>query len=337
MTATRILLAVAFSLTALCSDRLSAQTPPPLPALKLDQSETTVSGISSGAYMAVQLHVAYSSRFSKGVAAIAGGPYDCAAGSVMNALVRCLGTMSIPADTLIATARQRDKEGVIDSIANIRKSRVYIFNGGKDSVVKPVVGIALRDFYLPFVSPDAMVLKQDVPAEHAFVTDNHGAACEVKDVPFINNCGFDLAGALLAHLYGPLNKPDVQARGDKPAGTLHVVAQADASLPSLAEQALVYIPAECAGGTTCRLHVALHGCRQNAVTIGESFARNAGYNRWADANRLVILYPQTGKAAVNACWDWWGYTGADYARRGAKQMTAILATMDRLTGAPAAK
>ncbi len=337
MTATRVLPAVVLCLMSLCSQPLFAQVPSPLPALKLDPAETTVSGISSGAYMAVQLHVAHSTRFGKGVAAIAGGPYDCAAGSVMNALVRCLGTMSIPADALVAAARQREKDGAIDSLANIRKSRVYIFNGGKDSVVKPVVGIALRDFYQPFVSADAMVLKQDVPVEHAFVTDNHGAACDVKDLPFINNCGFDLAGALLTHLYGPLNKPDDKPRGDKPAGAIHVVAQADASVPSLAEQAMVYIPVDCMGGRSCRLHVALHGCRQNAATIGEAFARNAGYNRWADTNRLVILYPQTGKAAVNACWDWWGYTGADYARRGAKQMTAILATIDRLANTPAAK
>ena len=332
MIATKSMLVAALLAAQFTSLPVLSQSQAPLPALKLDPAETTVSGISSGAYMAVQLHVAYSSRFNKGVAAIAGGPYDCAAGSVMNALMRCLGNTAIPADALVAAARQREKDGAIDSLANIRKSRVYIFSGGKDSVVKPGVSTALRDFYQPFVNADAMVLKQDVPAEHAFVTDNHGAACDVKDVPFINNCGFDLAGAVLTHLYGPL-----KSRSDKPAGTLHQVAQADASIPSLAEQAMVYIPADCAAGATCRVHVALHGCRQNAATIGDAFARNAGYNRWADTNRLVILYPQTGKAAVNACWDWWGYAGADYARRGAKQMTAILATIDRLSAVPAAK
>src|ERR1700730_9886694 len=48
--------------------------------VKLD--ETTVSGISSGAYMAVQFAVAYSS-IVKGVGATAGGPYFCA-GTFLN-------------------------------------------------------------------------------------------------------------------------------------------------------------------------------------------------------------------------------------------------------------
>lgn len=39
--------------------------------------KASVSGVSSGAYMAVQLHVAYSETFM-GVGSIAGGPYFCA-------------------------------------------------------------------------------------------------------------------------------------------------------------------------------------------------------------------------------------------------------------------
>ena len=35
----------------------------PLPALKVDASSVTVSGLSSGGYMATQLHVAWSSVF----------------------------------------------------------------------------------------------------------------------------------------------------------------------------------------------------------------------------------------------------------------------------------
>ena len=57
-------------------------------------------------------------------------------------------------------------------------------------------------------------------------------------------------------------------------------------------------------------------------------ARQAGYNRWADANRIVVLYPQADKSLfwpVNprGCWDWWGYSGADYASRGGAQLSAV--------------
>ncbi len=40
----------------------------PLPQLVMDKSQTSLSGLSSGGYMAVQLHVAYSSTFKKGAA-----------------------------------------------------------------------------------------------------------------------------------------------------------------------------------------------------------------------------------------------------------------------------
>src|SRR5687768_7614087 len=52
----------------------SAQTLPPLGA---DLSRTTVSGLSSGAYMAGQFQVAYS-KLVVGAGIVAGGPYGCA-------------------------------------------------------------------------------------------------------------------------------------------------------------------------------------------------------------------------------------------------------------------
>ena len=50
-----------------------------LRAYNVDVHDTSVSGLSSGAYMAVQLDVAFSSTI-KGAGIIAGGPYYCAQG-----------------------------------------------------------------------------------------------------------------------------------------------------------------------------------------------------------------------------------------------------------------
>ena len=89
------------------------------------------------------------------------------------------------------------------------------------------------------------------------------------------------------------------------------------------------------------MHVAYHGCRQSADTIGRAFVRDAGYNRWADVHRLIVLYPQTiarygwsfdaGFAFnPNGCWDWWGYTGSDYHTKTAPQIQAVKAMIERL-------
>lgn len=48
-----------------------------LPSLGASPNLTTVSGISSGGYMAVQMHVIYSGEFT-GAGIVAGGPFYCA-------------------------------------------------------------------------------------------------------------------------------------------------------------------------------------------------------------------------------------------------------------------
>src|SRR5574337_2196244 len=103
--------------------------------------------------------------------------------------------------------------------------------------------------------------------------------------------GLDAPGALLAHLLGPLIPKAAEADGELLAFDQRpYAAAADAS--SLGDQGYVYVPKGCRGGG-CRLHVVFHGCRQSADQLGERFVRGAGYNRWAEANHLVILYPQT--------------------------------------------
>jgi poly(3-hydroxybutyrate) depolymerase len=82
---------------------------------------------------------------------------------------------------------------------------------------------------------------------------------------------------------------------------------------SLAETGYAYLPASCAALEPCRVHVALHGCKQNYDAIGDRYIQHAGYNEWADTNHLIILYPQTiaGDPVTNfgtplnpyGCWD----------------------------------
>lgn len=49
-----------------------------LGSYNVDASSVSVSGLSSGGFMAVQLGVAYSSIFQTGFGVFAGGPFDCA-------------------------------------------------------------------------------------------------------------------------------------------------------------------------------------------------------------------------------------------------------------------
>ncbi len=300
----------------------------PLPQLNLDKTQTSVSGASSGGYMAVQLHVAYSSSFKKGIGVVAGGPFNCADNSVLNAIGRCLGYAPIPVDELVATTNKWAREGLIDASSQMESSKVYLFSSPSDTVVKQATTFALQAFYQNYLPAANIVHKQDIASEHAFVTDNYGAVCLTKAPPFINNCGFDLAGALLQHLYGPLTSSKA---GALESGLIEFDQTPFATGHGMGASGWIYVPKTCAAGAQCRLHVALHGCKQNSTDVGQEFVRNAGYNRWADSNNMVILYPQTGKGAVNSCWDWWGYDSANYAKKSGPQMVAIMAMVEHLS------
>ena len=54
----------------------------------------------------------------------------------------------------------------------------------------------------------------------------------------------------------------------------------------------------------------------------------AGFNEWAEANDIVILYPAMRKWGTTyetkiGCWDGYGQTGDDYALQSGGQMATV--------------
>jgi poly(3-hydroxybutyrate) depolymerase len=328
---------IALSVLAACAAQ-AAHATVPLPALNIDLAQTSVSGISSGGFMASQLHVAFSSTFKKGAGIVAAGPFNCSDGSVSYATGRCMSTPAdIPVSTLVAQTQQWAGWGWIDPLSHLQSSKVYLFSGTLDSVVKSGVVDAARRYYQSVLPASNVSYVNNVAAEHAMVTDDYGSACATKASPYINDCNVDVAGNLLAHLYGALN---ARASGTLPAGNFVQFDQsAFVSGHGMATSGWAYVPQSCQAGATtpCRLHVALHGCLQNESDIGQQYVQSAGYNRWAETNRIVVLYPQTGSGATNSCWDWWGYDSYAFATRSGPQMKAIKAMVDKIAsgGVPA--
>lgn len=311
--------------------------------VKLD--ETSVSGISSGAYMAVQFAVAHSAII-KGVGATAGGPYFCAE-SIFNrelttsrVLRRCMqgdpdfpSIPITPADVthLIRYSEEFAAKGKIDAVSNLARQKIWLFHGYNDGVVKKPVSDALYSFYIHYVGSQAFY-KDNVPAGHAQVIDRCPIGernatplldcdCRKTGDVFIKNCAYDAAGSLLRHIYG-----DLKDKAPTPHGELKTFSQDEFALDrfgrknahaiSMGRTGYVYVPAKCSDMTPCRVHVALHGCQQYGDKIGDRFARYAGYNEWADTNDIIVLYPQaTQSPSVDnpfvlnpqGCWDWWGY------------------------------
>lgn len=309
-----------------------AQSEAPLPKLNL-ASDITVSGLSSGGYMANQFHLAHAEQV-RGVGILAGGPYDCAENSLATALARCVGKTDPALDVmaLLSKAKQRAVAGALAPVDSWARARVWLFHGKKDVTVARKVTDQLAMFYQAIVPAGQIQYVTDIDAAHSMPTGSKGSSCALSESPFIGACQYDAAGALLNFLLGPL-----QPAVSKTSGAVLPFDQ-DRYAPNgdntLADTGYLYLPAACAAGEPCRLHIAFHGCQQNAEAIGERFVRDAGYNEWADSNNLVVLYPQTTSSMLplnpKGCWDWWGYTGADYATRKGNQIAAVAAMVTAL-------
>ncbi len=342
---------------------------PPLPALNIDITQTSVSGLSSGGFMAVQIGIAYSSII-KGVGVVAGGPYYCSQDSALIATTKCSCTI-LPASACAVTPASTDVPKLvsftkassashrIDNVANVVAQRVITISGASDATVPPPVVTQLQAYYAALGVPAQNLSKIELDnAGHTMPTMNYGVACDKTESPFIGKCHVDGAKEILGWIYGPgaLAPPAASTKkgrymrfdqtrylpADHPSGFTWTT--------GMDTTGWLYVPAACDAGQPCRLHIVLHGCEQGqdylplksppggGLLFGTTFVRHAGYAQWADNNRIVVLFPQAVSIPglnPDGCWDWWGYTGDHFADQQGVQLRTIRNMIDRLvSGAP---
>jgi poly(3-hydroxybutyrate) depolymerase len=307
-----------------------------LPKVPIDPKRVSVSGISAGAFMAHQLHVAYSDVFC-GAGLIAGGPYLSSQSTLWGALAHGLHGMPPPDAVQLSLLTQTLADvGAIAPVHNLADARVWVFHGKRDHTVKRSVVDQLVKFYAQFMQAGDLKFVTDVDVSHAMPTDRYGSEPDSHPTtPYLVNCDYDAAGELLQYLHGPL-----QPRTNELSGVLCEFDQSRYMHRDLGQlmdpYGFVYLPKGVYEGRTCGIHVALHGCQQHRGAVGDVFAQHAGYNAWAEANDLIVLYPQACAShlitAFNplGSWDWWSYTGPDYALRDGAQMQVIVRMLEAL-------
>jgi hypothetical protein len=303
-----------------------------IPALNADLSQLTVSGLSSGAFMAHQLHVAFSDRI-QGAGIISGGPFDCSGGSSCQAVRACMNNAADPAlgapmpgtEALYAKATELADAGRIASLENLKRSRVYLAHGSNDAVVADAQADGVAAFYARAgLDPDQIhvACRPGEPchdAGHAMVAPTGPGDCSANAAPYLSHCETasgqeqsepdELLKFFYADKLGGWKPPSTTLTGD-----LIKFSQDDATTVSaetylLASAGYIYIPKACRT-KRCPLHVAFHGCVQSEDVLqvnddaanrmlaagqppqDNSFVRDAGYNPSADANGIIVLYPQ---------------------------------------------
>jgi poly(3-hydroxybutyrate) depolymerase len=330
-------------------DKASSAKPSRLPALGADLQRTSVSGLSSGAFMTSQFYLAYSNNMV-GAGIVAGGPYLCAQSwayntFMLNATTTCMNPL-IPSvgpnlPVLLEKTKALSKSGAIDPIENLKKDRVYIFSGKSDHVVSTtVVDQTVAFFKALDVPAESIRYVKNVDAGHALITNDHkDSACNLTQAPFINNCEFEQSKEIINFIYGTTNDPAKTL-----SSTVAPFDQSefiDSPNTSMSKTAYVYIPKSCQKENKCPVHVVFHGCLQGSEVIQDKYYNHTGYNEMAEANHLIILYPQVHPSQGSplnpqGCWDFWGYSSPsdanpDYYTRQAPQLKAVYKMVKRLS------
>jgi poly(3-hydroxybutyrate) depolymerase len=298
-------------IVAILSTGLPTGAAPPLPLLPAlgAEHQVTVSGLSSGGYMAAQFAVAFS-KDVKGVGVIAGGPYGCSQGNVLLAATTCScaipGACSSPTPSVLAFQSWNAAEGkaalnLVDPLVGLKAQRVWMLSGGKDVTVRFANVKALQLFYVDrdkgHAPPQQVQLQRLARAGHGMPILNtpKGVACSLTAAPFINNCADDAAGDLLAWLYpGPALSTASIETGQLLDFDQTVYTQG-LDYTGLADKGYVFVPDACnVAGAACRLHVVFHGCQQSGETLVQGC-------RWGDCLPTTRATTAGRLAARSSC------------------------------------
>lgn len=291
--------------------------------ITLNPNTVTISGLSSGGYMAGQFHLSHSEKI-KGVGIFSAGPYYCSQGDIAKAATDCMANPeNLDLDYLLQIAQEHSKLNLIDNLDNVQKSKVFNFLGLKDSRVLADVSKKL-DFFYESLNADVKT-EILVDSEHAFPTENElNNKCDYLGSPFINNCAFNGALNALKFIGNPdtFNEENLKEKQDllktikiKQENLIEIDQRPFFSYEkiSMNDKGFLYIPDNCKDNNkVCDLHVVFHGCKQTLDHIEKSFIEKTGFLEIAEVFDVVLLFPQALKSEdqpfnPNGCWDFWGY------------------------------
>lgn len=262
--------------------------------------------------MASQHFFAYSDVV-QGLGHLQAAPYACSSLPTREACTKQPQLISVP--DMAEYAERNSLAGSIAPLEGMRQRPIWVFAGGRDSIVLPLVCTRAAELYSLF--SDVVEFAEVEDAQHAYVTDGSlpGSCpsgvcngCGFLGPPYLNDCDYDMAGKMLAHVLQRELAPRAAAVED------HFLAinQSQFFPPGLSAwevgmnvRAFAYIPASCRDQpASCAIHVMYHGCSSSIDTaVGDRLYRYWGGNSWAESNQLIMLYPQT------IGWNCWAWTG----------------------------
>ena len=190
-----------------------------LPALGAPIGATSVSGLSSGAYMAGQIQLAHA-KDVVGAGLVAGGPFACAESAAGKLVPYWPTAVAQNAPKSVAwlhvsglgnarscrarrprqgaRKRRRDRQPG----RSRRRQNLSLFRQRRPH--GDAAGRRSRQGALPASSASRKRTSRSSKAKdgHGFLTEEAGEACALTDKPYVNDCDYDQAKAILQWIYG---------------------------------------------------------------------------------------------------------------------------------------
>ena len=170
---------------------------------------------------------------------------------------------------------------------------------------------------------------------HAFITEQGGAACGISETPYVSNCGYNQAEAILAWIYGPLVESSAE-----PSGRFILFDQGAYSRPGtgFADEGMVYVPQACTDAAglpgACRAAWLRAVARERGGRRDLHQGLRLRRGRRPEPADRPLPASQVEHVNPHGCWDWWGYTGLDYLGKDAPQIKSIWTMVEQLAAAP---
>ena len=274
--------------------------------------------------MATQYQVAYS-RDVIGAGIIGAGPWLCAQGVITRALANASqGSAGGPDDrALVATLRA--------SAAVRRRRRSFLARAGPhlalprqaDRTVGAAVSDSLLRFYLRFVPRERIHYETQVQAAHGFPTRS-AAALRYRRIAMDHRLRFDAAGKMLVTSTTACASRPAPSRGSCANSTRramrgrHRFLRSPRRVPFRAErlrggQALPAARRVPWLWTRRRLRRPDLSGASRLQPLGRREPHRRALSAGGRSYSVAPFNPR-------GCWDWWGYSGADYAARNGAQL-----------------
>ncbi|XP_035715716.1 uncharacterized protein LOC110859858 [Folsomia candida] len=306
--------------------------------------QITLSGFSSGATFAQQMFISHSALFT-GIASFSHAYYRCGPGNGREAdydnACTTIGTnQSYNLDNALDDIRSYEQRRLIDSTGNLRNKKLYVYAGARSQIFSLDQSLGAVSIFEPFIKSSKYIKTVVQDATQLLPSDKFGAPCTMSAEQnfFIGNCGFSGAADSLSFLLGDaIRQPghSTRARHQQLLTFDQTEFFYGYNGPEYMDsKGFIYVPRHC-HRQRCYLHFYFHGCLSGREFNGTDHIVNSGFLEVAEANNLIVVFPQAWSSMPEnmiGCWDTYGLTSSLYATRQGPQITVIRNMLSRLLG-----